>query len=122
MEDPSHAGLRRVITTAGCLIEGISVDDKGLRTELLDIPREVSFIYTTPSHQYPMGSILPIQRRLDLVRYAEQNNCYIVEDDYDSEFRYEGQPVSSLYELNPERVIYLGSFSKILAPAFRLGL
>ena len=120
-EDPSHAGLRKVITTAGCFIEGISVDDKGLRTELLDIPRQISFIYTTPSHQYPMGSILPIQRRLDLIRYAEQNNCYIVEDDYDSEFRYEGQPVSSLYELNPERVIYLGSFSKILAPAFRLG-
>jgi GntR family transcriptional regulator/MocR family aminotransferase len=68
-----------------------------------------------------MGSILAIQRRLELVRYAEQNDCYIVEDDYDSEFRYEGQPVSSLHELNAERVIYLGSFSKILAPAIRLG-
>ena len=121
MENPTHAGLRKVITTAGCSVEGVPVDDNGLRTELLDTQNRVSFIYTTPSHQYPLGSILPIQRRLELVRYAEQNDCYIVEDDYDSEFRYEGQPVSSLYELNPERVIYLGSFSKILAPALRLG-
>lgn len=68
-----------------------------------------------------MGGVLPIGRRLELVRYAEQANCYIVEDDYDSEFRYEGQPVSSLYELKPQRVIYLGSFSKVLAPALRLG-
>lgn len=81
----------------------------------------MSFIYTTPSHQYPMGGVLPIRRRLELVRYAEQKDCYIVEDDYDSEFRYEGQPVSSLYELKPQRVIYLGSFSKVLAPALRLG-
>ncbi len=121
VENPAHPGLRKVITTAGCSIEGISADDKGLCTELLHNKRQVSFIYTTPSHQYPMGGILPIQRRLELVRYAEQNECYVVEDDYDSEFRYEGQPVGSLYELNPQRVIYCGSFSKILAPALRLG-
>ncbi|MHB8130018.1 MAG: aminotransferase-like domain-containing protein [Mobilitalea sp.] len=75
----------------------------------------------TPSHQYPLGSILPIQRRVALIQYALENDCYIVEDDYDSEFRYEGQPVNSLYELNPNKVIYIGSFSKILAPAIRLG-
>lgn len=121
MEDPTHVGLRKVITSAGCLVDSVPVDDNGLCTELLDIKKKVSFIYTTPSHQYPTGSILPIQRRLELVRYAEQTDCYIVEDDYDSEFRYDGQPVSSLYELNPQRVIYLGSFSKILAPALRLG-
>jgi len=121
VENPSHAGLRKVITMSGSLIEGVPVDDKGLRTELIDTKKQISFIYTTPSHQYPMGSILHIKRRLELVRYAELNDCYVVEDDYDSEFRYEGQPVSSLYELNPERVIYLGSFSKILAPAIRLG-
>jgi GntR family transcriptional regulator/MocR family aminotransferase len=121
VENPSHAGLRKVITSAGCCIEGVPVDDNGLCTEFLDTKKQVSFIVATPSHQYPMGSILSIQRRLELVRYAELNDCYIVEDDYDSEFRYEGQPVSSLYELSPERGIYLGSFSKILAPSLRLG-
>jgi GntR family transcriptional regulator/MocR family aminotransferase len=121
VENPTHAGLRKVITSAGCSAQGVSVDDRGLRTEMLNTQNQVSFIYTTPSHQYPLGGILPIQRRLELVRFAEQSDCYIVEDDYDSEFRYEGQPVSSLYELNPERVIYLGSFSKLLAPALRLG-
>lgn len=121
VEDPTHAGLRKVITLAGCAIDGIPADENGLCTELLKGKKNVSFVYTTPSHQYPLGGILPIARRLELVRYAEQNDCYIVEDDYDSEFRYEGQPVSSLWELNPKRVIYLGSFSKVLAPALRLG-
>lgn len=81
----------------------------------------IAFVYTTPSHQYPMGGILPIQRRLALINFAGKAGCYVIEDDYDSEFRYEGHPVSSLYELDPEKVIYLGSFSKILAPALRLG-
>ncbi len=121
MEDPTHTGLQKVVSLAGCRIESIPVDRKGICTELLPGRKPVSFIYTTPSHQYPTGSILPAARRLELVRYAVQNNCYIVEDDYDSEFRYEGSPVSSLHELNPQRVIYLGSFSKILAPALRLG-
>lgn len=121
VEDPTHAGLREVITSAGCSVKGIAADENGLRTDLLKGKTGVSFIYTTPSHQYPMGGVLPIQRRLELVRYAKENDCYIVEDDYDSEFRYEGQPVSSLYELKPQRVIYLGSFSKVLAPALRLG-
>jgi len=103
------------------MIEPVPTDNRGINIDFLSPDGEVSFIYTTPSHQYPLGSILSIQRRLSLIRYAEENNCYLVEDDYDSEFRYEGQPVSSLYELNPERVIYIGSFSKILAPAIRLG-
>ena len=121
MEEPSHPGLRKVITSAGCMIEPVPTDNRGMNTDYLCPDGEVSFIYTTPSHQYPLGSILSIQRRLFLIQYAEENDCYIVEDDYDSEFRYEGQPVSSLYELNPERVVYIGSFSKILSPAIRLG-
>lgn len=121
VENPSHPGLLKVITSTGCVLEAIPADNQGLNTDVLKSTHDASFIYTTPSHQYPLGSILPIQRRLSLVHYAKENNCYIVEDDYDSEFRYEGQPVSSLYELNPERVIYIGSFSKILSPAIRLG-
>ncbi|EOH76828.1 PLP-dependent aminotransferase family protein [Enterococcus malodoratus] len=121
MENPTHRGLREVILAAGCSITDIPVDIQGICTELIQKEKESSFIYTTPSHQYPLGSILPIKRRLELVRYAEQNDCFLVEDDYDSEFRYEGRPISTLYELNPERVIYLGSFSKVLAPSIRLG-
>jgi GntR family transcriptional regulator/MocR family aminotransferase len=121
VEDPLHHGLLNVITAAGYHISAIPADDKGLNTSLLKPSDHTSFIYTTPSHQYPLGSILPIQRRVALIKYADENDCYIVEDDYDSEFRYEGQPVNSLYELNPNKVIYIGSFSKILAPAIRLG-
>lgn len=121
IEDPTHPGLRQVISKSGLSLKEVCVDDYGFNTDLLKPSDNVSFIYTTPSHQYPLGGILPIQRRLALIQYACSNNCFIVEDDYDSEFRFEGQPVSSLFELNPQRVIYIGTFSKILAPAIRLG-
>ncbi|MGM9539730.1 PLP-dependent aminotransferase family protein, partial [Anaerovibrio sp.] len=121
LEEPTHKGLREVIRMTGCQVEGITVDGHGMCTGRLPDGWEIAFIYVTPSHQYPLGSVMSIARRLELIRYAERHDCYIVEDDYDGEFRYEGQPVSSLYELKPERVIYLGSFSKILAPALRLG-
>jgi GntR family transcriptional regulator/MocR family aminotransferase len=121
VEDPIHSGLLKVISSYGYRIKGIPVDDNGMNTDLLSSSDNTSFIYTTPSHQYPLGGILPLQRRIALLQYAIDNNCYIIEDDYDSEFRFEGQPVNSLYELNPKRIIYIGSFSKILAPALRLG-
>lgn len=121
VEDPIHKGLLNVILSAGYNIIGVKADNNGINSNLLKSSSNTSFIYTTPSHQYPLGSILPIQRRISLVQYALENNCYIVEDDYDSEFRFEGQPIHSLYELNPKKVIYIGSYSKILAPAIRLG-
>ena len=121
VEDPTHPGLTSVIANEGYTLKRISADDKGLQTSLLTDDPNVRFVYTTPSHQYPLGSILPIQRRLDLISYADRNDCYLIEDDYDSEFRYVGQPIHSLYELDPSKVIYLGSFSKIFAPALRLG-
>lgn len=120
-EDPTHPGLRKVISSIGYNMVGIEADDHGLNSSSLKPFDHTAFIYTTPSHQYPLGGILPIQRRLDLIEYSIENNCYLVEDDYDSEFRFEGQPINSLYELNPDKVIYIGSFSKILAPALRLG-
>ncbi|APM37924.1 PLP-dependent aminotransferase family protein [Clostridium kluyveri] len=121
VEDPIHYGLLNVISSYGYLINPIPVDSKGIRTNIIETKNDVGFVYVTPSHQFPLGSILPIQRRIKLIRFAEKKNCYIVEDDYDSEFRYEGHPISSFYELDPNRVIYVGSFSKILAPALRLG-
>lgn len=121
IEDPTHPGLRQIIERAKLNLIGIPVDDQGLITDLLAPHPAPAFIYTTPSHQYPLGGILPIQRRQKLIQYAIANDTYLLEDDYDSEFRFEGQPISSLYELSPDRVIYLGTFSKILTPAIRLG-
>lgn len=99
----------------------VPVDEQGLQTHLLPPDKKPSFIFVTPSHQFPLGSVLTIQRRISLLEYAKSTDCFIVEDDYDSEFRYEGTPVSSLQGLDPERVIYIGTFSKILSPALRIG-
>jgi len=121
-EDPVHIGVRKISSGAGYRLRHVPVDAHGLQTHLLPsdgaIPR---FIYVTPSHQFPLGGILPVQRRIELITFARDNDCYILEDDYDSEYRYEGPPLSALHWLDPERVIYLGSFSKIMAPALRLG-
>ncbi|PQP85888.1 PLP-dependent aminotransferase family protein [Paenibacillus sp. AR247] len=78
-------------------------------------------VFVTPSHQFPFGSILSIGRRMELLEYARNTGCYIIEDDYDSEFRYAGMPVHALRELDAERVIYIGTFSKNLFPALRIG-
>lgn len=126
VEDPAHTGMAAVVNRTGLRVQGVGVDAQGMDVSALQkflaAPRpDVAFVYTTPSHQYPLGAILPIQRRQALVRFAREMSCVVVEDDYDSEFRYEGAPTSALYELDPETVIYLGSFSKILAPALRLG-
>ena len=121
VEDPIHYGLLNVISAYDYLISPIPVDDKGIITDMLKVGNKVKFVYVTPSHQFPLGGVLPIKRRIELVEFSKKNSCYIIEDDYDSEFRYEGQPTSSFYELEPNRVIYIGSFSKILAPALRLG-
>src|SRR5690606_36214897 len=78
-------------------------------------------IFVSSSHQFPLGGTLPIQRRLSLLEYARRHDLFVVEDDYDSEFRFAGAPVSSLFRLDPRRVIHVGTFSKSLAPGLRLG-
>jgi GntR family transcriptional regulator/MocR family aminotransferase len=121
VEDPLHTGMQSIFSTAGYRLLPVPVDAQGLQTRLLAPVMNPRLIYVTPSHQFPLGGILPVQRRIELLAFARKNDCYIVEDDYDSEFRYEGPPLSALQWLDPERVIYVGSFSKILAPALRLG-
>lgn len=126
VEDPVHTGLVEVISRAGFAVRGIPVDARGMRADLLrELPtqtaRHCAFIYVTPSHQYPTGGILPADRRQALVHFVRRQGCMLVEDDYDGEFRFEGAPVGAMRELAPDAVIYLGSFSKILAPALRLG-
>lgn len=126
VEDPVHRGLVEVIARAGYEVEGIAADAQGMDTAQLhclpdDRVARCAFVYVTPSHQYPTGGILSAPRRQALVDFAHNRNCMLVEDDYDGEFRFEGTPISALRELAPERVIYIGSFSKILAPALRIG-
>jgi Transcriptional regulators containing a DNA-binding HTH domain and an aminotransferase domain (MocR family) and their eukaryotic orthologs len=121
IEDPANENVRKIFSYHTSRITPIAVDQKGIQPELFPQDRIPALIFISPSHQFPMGGILPIQRRLELIRYAKKNNCYLVEDDYDSEFRYKGLPLHSLHELDSERVIYVGSFSKTLFPSVRLG-
>jgi GntR family transcriptional regulator/MocR family aminotransferase len=121
LEDPSSEDLYNIFTSRGSRVQPIEVDELGVVTSQLYNKSPAKLIYVTPSHQYPLGGMLPIQRRIELIMYARSYNAYIVEDDYDSEFRYTTAPVSSLHELDPNHVIYIGTFSKTLSPALRLG-
>lgn len=119
-ENPLSYGILHTLESRGVPVETIPVDSKGMMTEKLP-EKAPKLIFTTPSHQFPTGAILPVSRRIEMVRYAKEQGAYIVEDDYDSEFRFRGSPVPSMQNLEPERVIYVGTFSKTLMPALRLG-
>lgn len=121
VEDPVTREIRDIYGDLGVELYPVPVDERGLITHLLPSHLNPSFILVTPSHQFPLGSVLTIQRRIELLEFARAKDCFIVEDDYDSEFRYEGTPVSSLQGLDCERVIYIGTFSKIISPALRIG-
>ena len=121
LEDPSYKQAYRVL--AGLSYETIPVglDKNGMRvSDLKESGADIA--YVTPSHQYPTGIVMPMKRRMELLKWAQEDEGrYIIEDDYDSEFRYKGKPIPALkgYDKN-ERVIYLGTFSKSIAPAIRL--
>ncbi|MCR2806568.1 MocR-like pyridoxine biosynthesis transcription factor PdxR [Paenibacillus soyae] len=121
IEDPITRDIQLIFQQAGARLHPVPADEQGMQSDRLPAGARPAFVFLTPSHQFPLGGTLPIQRRIQLIGYARQNGTYLVEDDYDSEFRHEGQPVSSLQGLDPERVLYIGSFSKILSPALRLG-
>ncbi|KIL39965.1 GntR family transcriptional regulator [Gordoniibacillus kamchatkensis] len=120
VEDPCNRGMMQTLHNKRYPLTPIPVDAMGLLPEYLDGKRACA-VYVTPSHQFPLGGILPASRRAALIRYARETGSYIVEDDYDSEFRYYGDPVAPLYAMDPERVIYVGTFSKVLFPALRIG-
>jgi GntR family transcriptional regulator / MocR family aminotransferase len=121
IEDPITNDIQKMFKSSGASLYPIPVDDNGIRTNLLPTNKKPKFIFFTPSHQFPLGGTLPAQRQIQLINYARKVDSYLVEDDYDSEFRYEHSPVSSIQGLAPERVLYIGSFSKILSPALRMG-
>lgn len=121
IEDPITHEIQTIFTSPGSTLHPIPVDEQGIKTWLIPSDKKPSFIFVTPSHQFPLGGTLTIQRRIQLIQFARTSDCFIVEDDYDSEFRYQGAPINSLQGLDPDRVIYIGTFSKILSPALRLG-
>lgn len=119
IEDPHYLGAREVFRANGGNLLPVDVDAEGMKT-----PRSTDsrLAYVTPSHQFPCGVVMSLQRRLALLDWAERTGAFIVEDDYDSEFRYRGAPVPAIQGLQPGgRVIYVGTFSKVLFPGLRLG-
>lgn len=123
IEDPGYLGARRALVAAGAKLVPVPVDADGLRLDAA-IARapHARLAYLTPSHQFPLGLTLSLRRRLDLLEWARQSGAYILEDDYDSEFRFSGRPLASLQGLDEsESVIYVGTFSKVMFPSLRLG-
>ncbi|WP_226002278.1 PLP-dependent aminotransferase family protein [Paenibacillus sp. BJ-4] len=121
VEEPTNEDLKSILSATGATLRSMPVDDSGVITAYLPQKKHPKLAYLTPSHQFPLGGILPIQRRIELIQYAARTGCLLLEDDYDSEFRYDGAPVHSLQSLDPERVLYVGTFSKTLFPALRIG-
>ncbi|MGC0102292.1 PLP-dependent aminotransferase family protein, partial [Enterobacter asburiae] len=121
VENPGYSGAKSAFVKTGLAMTGIPVDDEGMCWEGLDAPAP-SLIFTSPSHQFPYGSVLSARRRLALLEMARQHNAWIIEDDYDSEFRYAGEPVPAMLGMvNNAPVVYLGTFSKTLFPSLRMG-
>ncbi|AVG41444.1 MocR-like pyridoxine biosynthesis transcription factor PdxR [Achromobacter insolitus] len=123
MENPGYFGARKAFESAETRIVPIDVDAQGIRTDLLRADRSgANCVYVTPSHQYPTGATLSLERRLELISWAADHGKWIIEDDYDSEFHYDGLPTACVQGLDMhQRTIYLGTFSKTLYPGLRMG-
>jgi GntR family transcriptional regulator/MocR family aminotransferase len=120
-EDPGYFGARSAFISAGLQIHGLPVDEEGMCFTSSELPAP-RFIFTSPSHQYPLGNLMSAPRRLAWLAFARQHDAWIIEDDYDSEFRYSGEPIPAMLGMVPNApVVYLGTFSKTLFPSLRIG-
>jgi GntR family transcriptional regulator/MocR family aminotransferase len=120
VEDPGYTPPKLLFRSLGVRVVGVPVDAEGLVVDA--IPRGIRAVYVTPSHQYPLGVTMSLPRRRELLGWAERHDTAIIEDDYDSEFRFGDRPLEPLQTLDTRgRVIYVGSFSKTLLPTLRLG-
>lgn len=121
LEEPSYQAARQLFLALGARLCPTPVDEEGLR--VAELPRgKVRMAYVTPSHQFPLGGVLSLARRFELLRWAEATGAYILEDDYDGEFRYDARPLEAVQGLDRAgRVLYVGSFSKVLFPSLRIG-
>lgn len=121
-EDPCYWGVRSVLQVSGLDLKAIPVDAEGIAPAPADLAAPPRLMLVTPSHQYPLGMVMSLARRRMLLEYARQHRCWIVEDDYDSEFRYGSRPLASLQGMDTAgQVIYVGSFGKTLFPGLRIG-
>jgi GntR family transcriptional regulator/MocR family aminotransferase len=120
VEDPGYSAPRRLFASLGARISGVPVDAEGIVVDA--IPPGVRLVYVSPSHQFPLGMSMSLARRMALLAWAERHDAAIVEDDYDSEFRFDGRPIEPLQTLDTSgRVIYVGSFSKSMLATLRIG-
>ncbi|WP_250527365.1 PLP-dependent aminotransferase family protein [Caballeronia sp. GAWG2-1] len=121
-EDPCYWGVRSVLQVSGLDLKAIPVDAEGIAPTPADFASPPKLMLVTPSHQYPLGMVMSLARRRMLLEYARQHRCWIIEDDYDSEFRYGSRPLASLQGMDSNgQVIYVGSFGKTLFPGLRIG-
>ncbi|NHQ88407.1 PLP-dependent aminotransferase family protein [Iodobacter sp. HSC-16F04] len=121
LEDPGYLGARNAMLAAGAQIVPVPVDEEGFNTGISQTLAAPRLIYTTPSHQYPLGIAMSLPRRMALIAQAAAHQAWIIEDDYDSEFYYDQRPLPALQGLDQQgRVIYVGTFSKVLFPSLRL--
>jgi GntR family transcriptional regulator/MocR family aminotransferase len=120
VEEPGYPPARHLFHSLGARVVGVPVDDEGLVVDAL--PKSARLVYVTPSHQFPLGTVMSLARRTALLNWAERRGAVIIEDDYDSEFRYSDRPLEPLQSIDRSgRVIYVGSFSKTMLPMLRIG-
>lgn len=122
VEEPGYPGAHDALTGAGATLVPIEVDEDGVNVDAIARVKSIGAVYVTPSHQYPLGVSMTASRRLALLEWAKRTGAWIIEDDYDSEYRYASRPLGSLQGSDTAaRVIYIGTFSKVLFPALRVG-
>lgn len=119
IEDPGFNRAKDIFINNGFNIKPIKVTQKGIDIERL-LKEDVRLCYVSPSHQFPTGTVMPVNMRSKLIKWAKEKDGYIIEDDYNSELRYEGKPIPAMQSLDKSRVIYLGSFSTVLVPSIRI--
>ncbi|TFF07221.1 PLP-dependent aminotransferase family protein [Pseudomonas sp. BCA14] len=122
VENPGYRAAGHAFALAGAQLQGVPVDGEGIDCQVLGTLADCRVAYVTPSHQYPLGVVMSLARRLELLAWAERTGGWIIEDDYDGEYRYSGAPLSPLAALDRSgRVLYVGTFGKVAFPALRLG-
>jgi hypothetical protein len=120
VEEPGYPPARLAFVAQGAKVTGVPVDAEGLLVDA--IPPDTRAVYVTPAHQFPLGMPMSLRRRTELLRWARRHGAALIEDDYDSEFRFGGRPVEKLQSLDRDgHVIYVGSFSKVMLPSLRVG-
>ncbi len=123
IEDPAYYGARKAFDAAGLECVSVRVDSQGILVDQIAAePHRARAVFLTPSHQFPTGATLTLERRLALIEWASRHQAWIIEDDYDSEFHYAGKPTACVQGLDPhDRTIYIGTFTKSLFPGLRIG-